>query len=340
MTNKPLISLAILLLLFTAGGSACPWARTAEILPVTLPETANLEQLTAAVNANTALVQSVSTTQATISLPGTPAIPVSLALEPPLRFRLRATTVLTGSLVDLGSNDELFWLWIRQNQPPAMYYCRHDQFAVSAARQLMPVEPQWMVEAMGLARFDPSDQPQGPIPVGSGRVQIRTIRHSSVGDLSKVTVVDPARGIVLEQNLYDPASGRLIAAARTSAHRRDPVSGAILPRHIEIEYPSAQLTMKIDIADLQVNTLGPQSAALWTKPQYAGYPDRNLADPTVFAQPGGFQAPASSTISPGAQMNPLTSPPPSFMPPPAGSTTGVIQAAPTGYRPPRFAPYP
>jgi hypothetical protein len=118
------------------------------------------------------------------------------------------------------------------------------------------------------------------------------------------------------------------------------VSGAILPRHIEIEYPSAQLTMKIDIADLQVNTLGPQSAALWTKPQYAGYPDRNLADPSVFAQPGGLQAPASSTISPGVQVNPPTSPPPSFMPPPAGPTTGAIQAAPTGYRSPRFAPYP
>lgn len=340
MTNKPLMSLAILLLLFAAGGSACPWARTAEILPVTLPETATLEQLTAAVNNNTALVQSVSTTQATISLPGFPAIPVNLALEPPLRFRLRASTVLTGSLVDLGSNDELFWLWIRQNQPPAMYFCRHDQFAVSAARQLMPVEPQWIVEAMGLARFDLADQPQGPFPVGSGRVQIRTIRHSSVGDLSKVTVVDPARGIVLEQDLYDPTSGRLVAAARTSAHRRDPVSGAILPRHIEIEYPSAQLTMKIDIADLQVNTLGPQSAGLWTKPSYAGYPDRNLADPSLLAQPGGLQAPANSTILPGAQVIPPTSPPQSFAPPATGQTPGAIQASPTGYRPPRFAPYP
>ena len=347
MTNKPLMSLAILLLLFAAGGSACPWARTAEILPVTLPETANLDQLTAAVNANTALVQSVSTTQATISLPGFPAIPVSLALEPPLRFRLQARTALTGPLVDLGSNDELFWLWIRQNQPPAMYYCRHDQFAMSAARQLMPVEPQWIVEAMGLARFDPPDQPQGPIPVGSGRVQIRTIRHSSVGDLSKVTVVDPARGIVLEQNLYDPASGRLIAAARTSAQRRDPISGAILPRHIEIEYPSAQLTMKIDIADLQVNTLGPQSAALWTKPDYAGYRNINLADPNQFAAPRGYAPPGTSAMPPrgptSAPITPTGSPSslatPAWTPsaPPASAT---MPATPTGYRSPRFAPYP
>jgi hypothetical protein len=79
--------LGTLLTLFAAGGSACPWARQPELLPVTLPDTATLDQLTSAVNENSARVQSVNVTQATISLPGVPALPVSIALEPPLRFR-------------------------------------------------------------------------------------------------------------------------------------------------------------------------------------------------------------------------------------------------------------
>jgi hypothetical protein len=348
---KPAITLATLLLLFTASGSACPWMRTGgEILPVTLPDTATLDQLTAAVNDNTARVQSLLATQATISLPGAPTLPVSLALEPPLRFRLRASIALIGPVVDLGSNDELFWLWIKQSQPPALYYCRHDQFAGSAARRLMPVEPEWIVEALGLVRFDPADLPQGPTPVGSGRVQIRSVRHSSVGELTKITVVDPARAIVLEQDLYD-VRGQLVASARTSAHRRDPVTGAILPRHIEIDYPGAQLTMKIDIADLQVNALGPQNAQYWIKPEYAGFPDMNLADPNILAQPGGFAPQPSGfapqpgpTPLPGAQFGPPSSvpawqpsaPPTSGYAPPQGSTP----ATPTGYRSPRFAPYP
>jgi hypothetical protein len=90
--SRSLLSLSILALLFAAGGSACPWMRTAEILPVTLPETATLDQLVAAVNANTARVTSLSANQATISLPGAPVVPVSLAVEPPLRFRLLART--------------------------------------------------------------------------------------------------------------------------------------------------------------------------------------------------------------------------------------------------------
>jgi hypothetical protein len=359
--NKSAISLGLLLVIFAAGGSACPWMRTAEVLPVTMPETATLEQLTAAVNDNSARVVSLNATQATISLPGAPAIPVSLALESPLRFRLRATTAFTGPLVDVGSNDELFWLWIRQNSPPALYYCRHDQFATSAARQLMPVDPQWIVEAVGLVRFDAIDQPQGPIPVGSGRVQIRSIRHSTIGDLGKVTVLDPARGIVLEQNLYD-AGGRLIAAARASAHYRDPVTGAILPRHIEIDYPSAQLTMKLDVADWQVNSLGPQNAALWTKPQYPGYPDVNLADRSQFGPPSGLAPPAASTMPPRgpttAALIPTASLPPTFptAPPPSssfappGSSTPPVESAstespanpvtPAAYRSSRFTPYP
>ncbi|HEV3418648.1 MAG TPA: hypothetical protein VG056_17645 [Pirellulales bacterium] len=347
--------LALLLLLFTAGGSACPWMRTGgEILPVTLPETATLEQLTVAVNDNTARVQSLLATQATISLPGAPTLPVNLALEPPLRLRLRASVALIGPMVDLGSNDELFWFWIKQSQPPALYYCRHDQFAGSAARRIMPVEPEWLVEALGLVRFDPADLPQGPTPVGSGRVQIQSVRHSAVGELTKITVIDPARAIVLEQDLYD-VRRQLVAAARTSAHRRDPVTGAILPRHIEIDYPSAQLTMKIDIADWQVNALGPQNAQYWTEPDYAGYQKVNLADPNILAQPGGFAPQPGPMTLPGAPLGQPSSAPslypapatgapawPQSPPPSSGYAPpqGAIPATPSGYRSPRFSPYP
>jgi hypothetical protein len=345
--------LAVLVILFAAGGSACPWMRSPELLPATLPATATLEQLTAAVNDNTSRVTSISANQATISLPGAPVIPVSLALQPPLRLRLIARTALTGPEMDLGSNDELFWLWVHRYPPPALYYCRHDQFAISAARQIMPVEPQWIAEAIGLARFDPADLPHGPTPVGAGRVQIQSVRHSSIGDLTKVTVLDPARGIVLEQDLYDP-TGHLVAASRTSDHRRDPVTGAILPRHIEIDYPSVQLTMKLDIGDLQVNSLGPQNAALWTKPEYAGFPNVNLADPNLFAAPGGLAPRSGPAPLPGAPLGPR-SVPSTFAPPMNGasdpqmiaSRNAGYPAAPTpapatpiGYRPPRYSPYP
>lgn len=289
MPNLRLISLGLLLLVFSASGSTCV---RQELLPVTLPPTAPMDQLIGAVNANTAKISSVSVNQATLTVPGAPTLPVNIALMPPRRFRMRATTAITGPEVDLGSNDDLFWMWIRRSQPPAMYFCRHDQYAASAAKQIMPVEPQWIVEAMGLVQFSPADLPQGPTPVGQGRVQIRTVRRSATGDLTKVTVLDASRGLVLEQHLYDPQGNR-IATAITNQHRRDPVTGAILPRHIEIQYPGAQLSLRIDIANLQVNVLPAESPQLWAKPEYTGYPNVNLADMNnlVHSSGGGNPAP-------------------------------------------------
>ncbi len=282
------------------------------MLPYTLPPSAPLDQLTASVNDNTAKVISFTTTQASLSVPGAPSLPVNIAVVPPLRFRMRASLPFTGPEVDIGSNDELFWFWIRRSQPPALYFCRHDQFAASAARQIMPVEPQWVIEALGLPHFSPTDQPQGPFPVGEGRVQIRTVQHSAVGDLNKVTVLDERRGLVLEQDLYDRAGGR-VASSFTSGHYRDPVTGAILPTKIEIQYPSANLSLQITAkSGYEVNTMGTANTVLWTKPQYAGFPDVDLASMGAPAPPGAAVGPPG--IMPIAQ--PGYPPAATYLPPP------------------------
>ncbi len=316
MNHKPCITLTTLLLLWVACGSTCP-RRQQEFLPYTLPPAAPLDQYLGSVNDNSAKVVSLWATQATLTAPGAPTLPVSIAVVPPLRFRMRASTALTGPEVDIGSNDDLFWFWIKRSQPAALYFCRHDQYAASAARQIMPVEPQWIVEALGLTRFSPADQPQGPFPVGAGRVQIRTIRHSAVGELTKITVLDDRRGLVLEQNLYD-AAGQRIASAFTSEHHLDPVTGAILPRHIEIQYPGAQLSLRIEIADQQVNTIGAANTALWVKPQYNGFPDVDLATANSLVPPGAAMLPIQPAPAPSAAPLPsIGYPPPatSYVPP-------------------------
>ena len=112
--------------------------------------------------------------------------------------------------------------------------------------------------------------------------------------------------------------------------------------------------MKLDVADWQVNSLGPQNAALWTKPQYSGYQDVNLADRNQFGPPSGFAPPAASTMPPRgpttADLTPTAfSAAPSAIAPsgwstppansvPAESPTG--SATPAGYRSSRFTPYP
>jgi hypothetical protein len=289
---RPLLPLAIVVGLFAASGASCPafLDRYASPGPRVLPPTPILSQVLDAVNVNTAKVQSFRTSRATLSGPGFPSLHADLAFEAPRRFRLRADTALTGAEADLGSNDELFWFWVRRTppgQPPAIYFCRHDQFAQSAAGRSMPMDPSWLIESLGLVRFDPGEQHSGPVPRGRGRLAVSTVQNRPGGCMTRIVVVDDVRGWVLEQYLYDQQR-QLVASAVASRHRRDPVSGATMPQHVDIQWMGN--AFRIDLADLAINQPMGNPLELWTKPEYAGYPNLDLcspqASPLVGVPPG------------------------------------------------------
>ena len=290
-------------------------------LPRALPEAATLGQITTVVNENTARVQSFSANRASISTPRFPSLRANIAYQKDRQFRLRGDTVITGPEVDLGSNNELFWLWIRRNQPPGMFFCRHDQFAASPARRMIPIEPNWIVEALGLVTFAPQDRHQGPFPVGNGRVEVRTTRPGDPDGLTRVTVVDDSRGILLQQSIYD-GRGVLLATAQLSRHMRDIASGAITPRHVDIQWPSAKFELSIELGEVSINQLEGDPLVLFSKPDYPGYPNVDLAT----------MAPA---MNPAAAMPQQT-----VAPPPTGTSAGRPSFAPGPGATPQIAPLP
>lgn len=325
---RALLTLAIAVMLFAASGAACPQMLTqyTSPLPRILPDNAALPQIMAAVNDNTAKIHSLQANQASITVAGVPTLRANIACEPMRHFRLRADTMLTGPELDVGSNDELFWMSVRR-PTPTMYFCRHEQFATTTARQFFPVEPQWLVEALGIVRLDSSDNPSGPEPLTGGKVQIRTTRQTSTGPTTKILMIDNLTGVILEQSLYD-ARGQRLATAVAGKHLRDPASGAIVPQHVEVNWPAANLSFKLDMYDLSINTLPPGNMALWMMPNDPSVAKIDLADPnlqmvapgTMMPQPGPVVAPP---MVPGA-MPPLTVPT-ATVPPPTSSY--VPQAA-------------
>lgn len=264
---------------YAAGGCAnmnqlFPQSSTARVLPAT-PTTADIVNV---INTNTNLVRSIYSTDASLSAPLTPTLRATLAIERPRRLRLRAETALTGPELDVGSNDQLFWLWMKRQSPPSLFYCRHEQYAQSAARQMFPVQPEWLIDALGLPTLDPAAPHQGPIAVDKGKLKLQSPVAGPFGPQTRSIVIDAARGWILEQQLYD-AAGQLLATSRTSNHTRDPASGATLPRHIEIQWPATQFQANIDFRSIQVNTLLGAQAALFELPQMGNTPAIDLAAP-------------------------------------------------------------
>ena len=290
---------ATLALAIATSGASCPnYLQGYQVgtlpLPRTLPANPTLDQIIQVVHDNTSRVRTYMAPQATLSVPGVPKLSAQVACEPPRRFRLRAQTSVTGSELDIGSNDELFWLWIRRHEPPVLLFCRHDEYAESSARRILPLKADWMPELLGLVSFRPDDRHEGPFPMADGRIEIRSLIASSAGELKRSTLLDGTTGLVLEQHLFSP-SGERLASVRTSKHRVDQNSGAALPRSIEVSWPASGIDFQLDIASLTTNTPSGDPGLLWQMPAYEGYEPVNLTDPSLMIGPPqpGQQPPPS-----------------------------------------------
>ena len=284
--------LLLLLLLFCSSGATCnrsfrnPFATYGPPAPEVLLLGSSLDQVIAAVNQNSGRIHSYQSNNASITIPGMPGIPIlrgNLAAQRPGRVRLQASTSLTGPEVDLGSNDDLFWFWVKRNEPPALYFSRHDQFVGSSAQQVMPIDPKWLHDALGMGQFFPNEQHEGPWPHGNGTLEIRSIVQTRSGTITKRTVIDAKRAWVLEQHIYDH-TGTLLASARSLSHRYYPTQGVSLPQEIDLRLPVAQLALTIDVGTVELNQLG-ENPALWSLPAMSGYPQIDLGSSPPGAVP-------------------------------------------------------
>jgi len=253
------LRLLVLPLAFALSGASCMGLRTC-----VLPDNAALPEVLSLLNSNAQFVNSLSADDIhiTVQSDGLPfMLRAKMAMERPRRFRLVARTTVGGDEIDLGSNDELFWYWIARAEPPSLYYARHD----AGTAQAIPFDPEWIFEAMGIGELQLGEVSEGPTPVGGGRVELRSLRATAHGEMvTKVTTLDACQGWIVEQSLVD-ARGRTLCRAVLSDHRKDPGTGAVLPRRVHLTWPEEGLSLKLRLGEIRVNEV-PSSTNLWAKP--------------------------------------------------------------------------
>lgn len=292
--KQKLAILFVILSLFSAAGAGCPSMTRPNPLsiPPALPPSASLEQVMTVVNRNSQLIHSFSSDQAEISASGAPTLRANIAMTRPHNFRLQAGTIVTGPELDLGSNDQYFWFWVRRDDSNAVYYCEHDQFEGSSLRHNMPVSPKELVEAFGLVEFDPMLPHHGPTKRADGNLEVRTVFQAPSGQLTRVVVVHAAYGWVLEQALYDSRE-QLLMHAKAQNHRRDPLTGLVMPKVVVINMPTNQLKMRVNLGNVAINTLNAPNPELWTIPVIQGTTTVNIGCPG-----GGSFPPAQTSSTP------------------------------------------
>jgi hypothetical protein len=204
-----------------------------------------------------------------------------MVCQKPRNFRLGAN-VAGSQMVDLGSNDREFWFWISKAEPPYLFHCSYDDFARGSAQMPFPFQPEWIIEALGIAECRAPENYQ-VVPQGNTLQLIEQSVSAQGKPVRKIVVfnrhtVQPPQPQVMAYILQD-ASGKEVCGAYITEVAQDRATLAILPRRIRLVWPEEKMELRMKLDQVTVNgTIAPErSARLFTRPTLANVPSYDLA---------------------------------------------------------------
>jgi hypothetical protein len=205
-------------------------------------------------------------------------IPSKLACQKPRNFRLMAT-VVGHSEADIGSNDYEFWYWIKRGDP-YLIHCSYQDLE-KGVRIPFPFQPEWVMEALGMAQYDPRESYE-VLQKDRTYQLVQNTRNAQGQRVRKVIVFNMQNGQVTDHILTDLNGRREICRAHIDEHI-EVRQGVVLPRRIVFTYPAESLSLKMTLwhrAD-EV-TVDPQFDAerinaLFRRPVLQGVPSYDLA---------------------------------------------------------------
>jgi len=164
---------ARLLMLTTAASTLLGCASARDRLlgakPTAKAPSPNVEAVATRYNSNSGKLHSIRCDSVTIdgeakdpSNPNAKAqiytLDAMLAFEKPSNFRMKGMFAARPE-VDLGSNKDEIWCWVKRADPGAVYYCKRDD--LGKMQIAIPFQPDWLAEVLGVTEINPSEYEWG-----------------------------------------------------------------------------------------------------------------------------------------------------------------------------------
>lgn len=200
----------------------------------------------------------------------------TMAVRAPHSLRLVVAHPLgAGNAMDLGSNDECFWMWMKVGEQTPVMTVRHEEFDLVARSSPMPlpIRPDWLMEVLGVVPLDPEEyelvRPGGNQPY----VDLVATRVAPGGErVQRIVRVNPRHGLIVEHRLQK-LNGELVGRAALSGHFEDPASKVVMPRVIVIDATAegkpVSLTLTFDHPEVNPASLAADDH-LWLVPEIPG----------------------------------------------------------------------
>ncbi len=273
----------------TLSLSGCSWSRSV-FHPTTFVEDSTADargseptvpNIVNILNERATLVRGWRATQAKVTYygPRTYTLDSMIHVEAPRNFSLVARSI-RGSEVELGSNDERFWFWVKDNEPNVILTARHSDLGIAQKRFPLPFQPEWLVEVLGVVPIDEGtvrveDAPSSP--TGQPRVFVVSDRVNAQGQpVTKAMLVDTSHALVLQHELISEAR---VPIARAELHHYtiEPKTKVPLPGLIKLDWPAAKTKLDIKVGSMDINPAFPPKT--WVLPEIPNCPLVDLGDP-------------------------------------------------------------
>jgi hypothetical protein len=249
------------------GAAGCPEGSRLNLLrpnsPVNpLPATPpSREELVSYLNDNSANLPGVVSDDVTLTvyIGGGVGVPIGgwMRAEGPRNFRMQAK-MFGNEEVDLGSNKQEFWYWIKRADPPWQVFCSYQACEEGRAKQMpFPFQPDWVMEAMGMGKYGPPERYERIVEKETVKLVEKTKSPQGVA-VRKIIVFNlrPATGDqpqVTDYLLVDDATGKLICSAKIK-RRQIIASRAEIPRDMELSWPDQKMKLGLTINAAKIHT--------------------------------------------------------------------------------------
>jgi hypothetical protein len=190
----------------------------------------------------------------------------ALVCEKPRNFRMRAS-VLGSQQIDIGSNNDELWFWIKQANPPHQYICSHADLANGKASLPFPFDPSMVLSALGMAEYDTAVKYDLKTYENSHELSWDTISadgrpvRRTVAFHRKPLAANSDKAQVFGHVVKDLKTDKVICQARVEKVYRDR-KGAVVPSVVIISYPAEKAVVRLMLSGIEVNTVTPEDSKL------------------------------------------------------------------------------
>jgi hypothetical protein len=204
-------------------------------------------------------------------------LPASIAVQAPRNLRLLVSNPLSQAQeVDIGSNDERFWIWFKGAKE--VMTTRHEDVSLALNELEIPVHihPDWLMEVFGVIPLNPDEFQLRRPHQDTGLVELVAQRQSPLGeDVERVVRVNLCRGRIVQHELRLPG-GKVLARASIDKYSVLP-TGTEFPSVVRLEWPDARKEMIMEIHNPEINPPSlSQNVALWQMPSHGPVVDIGL----------------------------------------------------------------